>query len=222
MAYSYLKKARHSNLVTLVEMLGYQPRTSLLPNQLARNIQQHSTIHFQFIVRCEAVGGGMFQLKDLVFCFDVTGAVINCVGRVFPNCLGNGDNTHVLFPLPPSPPPPLPPPPPSPSPPPSSPPPPSPPPPSPPSPPSPALVTMGKCTNGINNAHILEPLCGFASPKPWELFGKRRSLDESNKEHLVSDSSPCASSRVNCASQKELGVFNDCSVLAVAGVLFMD
>ncbi|KAI8548570.1 hypothetical protein RHMOL_Rhmol07G0282800 [Rhododendron molle] len=27
------------------------------------------------------------------------------------------------------------------------------------------------CTNGINNAHVLEPSCGFASPKPyWELF----------------------------------------------------
>ncbi|KAF7138428.1 hypothetical protein RHSIM_Rhsim07G0218600 [Rhododendron simsii] len=136
MVYIYLKIARHSNLVTLVEMLGYQPGTSLAPNQLARSIQQHSTIHFQFIVRCEALGGGMFQLKDLIFCFDVMGAVINCRGRAFPNCPGNGGNTPVLFPLPPSPPPP---PPPSPSPPPPPPPPPSPPPPSPPppSPPSP-------------------------------------------------------------------------------------
>ncbi|KAG5542003.1 hypothetical protein RHGRI_021738 [Rhododendron griersonianum] len=79
MVYSYLK-ARHNNLVTLVEMLGYQPRTSLVPNQFACSIQQHSTIHFQFIVRCEAVDGGMFQLEDLVFCFDVTEAVNNCVG----------------------------------------------------------------------------------------------------------------------------------------------
>ncbi|KAG5542005.1 hypothetical protein RHGRI_021740 [Rhododendron griersonianum] len=82
-----------------------------------------------------------------------------------------------------------------------------------------AYQFLSKCTSGINNAHILEPSCGFATPKPYlELFGKRRSLDESNKELLVPDSSPCASSRVNCASQKELGVFNDFSVLAIAGI----
>ncbi|KAI8548569.1 hypothetical protein RHMOL_Rhmol07G0282700 [Rhododendron molle] len=44
---------------------------------------------------------------------------------------------------------------------------------------------------------ILEPLCDFASRKPWELFSTRRSsLGESNKELLVPHSSPCASARI--------------------------
>lgn len=52
-------------------------------------------------------------------------------------------------------------------------------------------------TNGLNGAHILEPNCGFASPRPWDWFSKRRSLDDTNKELVVSESSPCASSRID-------------------------
>ncbi|OMO70806.1 Peptidase S10, serine carboxypeptidase [Corchorus olitorius] len=35
-----------------------------------------------------------------------------------------------------------------------------------------------ECISGINSAHILEPLCVFASPKPQEMSATRRYLDE--------------------------------------------
>ncbi|KAL6983024.1 putative serine carboxypeptidase-like 52, partial [Sarracenia purpurea var. burkii] len=53
------------------------------------------------------------------------------------------------------------------------------------------------CTSGLDNAQILEPSCGFASPKSHELLSKR-SLDERDKELIVvSESSPCESSRID-------------------------
>ncbi|KAM7514431.1 hypothetical protein LguiA_004014 [Lonicera macranthoides] len=33
-----------------------------------------------------------------------------------------------------------------------------------------------QCKNGLETAHILEPECGFASPKPPKFFGERRAL----------------------------------------------
>ncbi|KAF8030984.1 hypothetical protein BT93_D0234 [Corymbia citriodora subsp. variegata] len=38
------------------------------------------------------------------------------------------------------------------------------------------LTAFYQCISGLQTAHILEPLCGFASPKPGEMFGVRRSL----------------------------------------------
>ncbi|KAG6705363.1 hypothetical protein I3842_07G175700 [Carya illinoinensis] len=40
------------------------------------------------------------------------------------------------------------------------------------------------CVSALNTAQILEPLCGFASPKPQAMFGKRRSLYENLKAFL--------------------------------------
>jgi len=51
--------------------------------------------------------------------------------------------------------------------------------------------------NGLNIAHILEPHCDSVSSKPWDFFSKRRSLDDTNKELVVSESSPCPSSRTD-------------------------
>ncbi|XP_050214128.1 serine carboxypeptidase-like 17 [Mercurialis annua] len=40
-----------------------------------------------------------------------------------------------------------------------------------------------KCTSGLLENHILEPTCGyFASPKPFELVGKRSSLIDNNQD----------------------------------------
>ncbi|CAL5415266.1 unnamed protein product [Camellia sinensis] len=51
------------------------------------------------------------------------------------------------------------------------------------------------CIDGVLNSQILEPSCGFASPKPQELFSERRYVDEKNIELVVRQSSPCDSSR---------------------------
>lgn len=40
------------------------------------------------------------------------------------------------------------------------------------------VQTFKELLQGINNPHILEPKCEFASPRPHLLFGQRRSLDE--------------------------------------------
>ncbi|CAN4092176.1 unnamed protein product [Withania somnifera] len=40
------------------------------------------------------------------------------------------------------------------------------------------VQTFKELLKGINNPHILEPKCEFASPRPHLLFGQRRSLDE--------------------------------------------
>ncbi|PSS17306.1 Serine carboxypeptidase-like, partial [Actinidia chinensis var. chinensis] len=58
------------------------------------------------------------------------------------------------------------------------------------------VEAFNECTSELNPAYILEPSCGLVSPKPRELFGKRRSLHERNKEVFVPETSPCASSRI--------------------------
>ncbi|XP_010061646.2 serine carboxypeptidase-like 2 isoform X1 [Eucalyptus grandis] len=40
------------------------------------------------------------------------------------------------------------------------------------------LMAFHQCTSGLQTAQILEPLCGYASMKPGEMFGDRRSLLE--------------------------------------------
>ncbi|KAH7847290.1 hypothetical protein Vadar_024310 [Vaccinium darrowii] len=59
------------------------------------------------------------------------------------------------------------------------------------------VETYTQVTNGVNTPYILEPFCGYASPNPPDLFSKRRSLDDTNKELVASESSPCASSRID-------------------------
>ncbi|KAL7175675.1 hypothetical protein ACSBR2_029296 [Camellia fascicularis] len=54
-----------------------------------------------------------------------------------------------------------------------------------------------QCIDGVETSQILEPSCGFASPKPQELFGERRYVDEKNIELVVRQPSPCDSSRIN-------------------------
>nr|DAD24905.1 TPA_asm: hypothetical protein HUJ06_026369 [Nelumbo nucifera] len=46
------------------------------------------------------------------------------------------------------------------------------------------MQAFSECLSGINTAHILEPLCGFASPKPKEKFGDRRYLEDNSREIL--------------------------------------
>ncbi|KAL7207968.1 hypothetical protein ACSBR1_029842 [Camellia fascicularis] len=54
-----------------------------------------------------------------------------------------------------------------------------------------------QCIDGVLKSQILEPSCGFASPKPQELFSERRYVNEKNIELVVRQSSPCDSSRIN-------------------------
>ncbi|KAA8528449.1 hypothetical protein F0562_035804 [Nyssa sinensis] len=46
------------------------------------------------------------------------------------------------------------------------------------------VQAFSQCTSGIQHAHILEPLCGFASPKPHKLFGRRAFHDEKVRKLL--------------------------------------
>ncbi|XP_042508668.1 serine carboxypeptidase-like 18 [Macadamia integrifolia] len=46
------------------------------------------------------------------------------------------------------------------------------------------MQSFYKCISGLNIAQILEPLCFFASPKPEEMVGDRRSLKQKNNEFL--------------------------------------
>lgn len=39
-------------------------------------------------------------------------------------------------------------------------------------------LSPSQCISGLQTAQILEPLCGYASPKPGEMLGDRRSLLE--------------------------------------------
>ncbi|KAF7142059.1 hypothetical protein RHSIM_Rhsim06G0063200 [Rhododendron simsii] len=59
------------------------------------------------------------------------------------------------------------------------------------------VEAYSQCISGIQTAQILEPLCGFASPKPHQFFSERRSLDDDNTELLLPEQSPCASNRVD-------------------------
>lgn len=51
------------------------------------------------------------------------------------------------------------------------------------------IAAYQKCVSGINFAHILEPTCFFASPKPQK-FSDRRSLDGMPVSLLASDPQP--------------------------------
>ncbi|KAK6277639.1 hypothetical protein POUND7_017962 [Theobroma cacao] len=53
-----------------------------------------------------------------------------------------------------------------------------------------------KCISGIETTHILEPLCSFASPKPQEMYARRRYLDEHQKELL--DPEPPILPKIGC------------------------
>ncbi|WCJ35570.1 serine carboxypeptidase-like 2 [Euphorbia peplus] len=44
-----------------------------------------------------------------------------------------------------------------------------------------------KCTSGIQPGQILEPICGFAAPKPFQIFDKRRSLIQNSSFFLQID-----------------------------------
>jgi hypothetical protein len=46
-----------------------------------------------------------------------------------------------------------------------------------------------QCLSGINFAHVLEPSCAFASPKPQATFDQRRSLYQNPKVFLDPDPS---------------------------------
>ncbi|KAH7844522.1 hypothetical protein Vadar_028953 [Vaccinium darrowii] len=119
--------------------VGYPLGHEYDPQQMSASISQKS--NFQVTIRCESRKPYGLQVKELMFCVDIKGSLMNCRVPV-DDCGPSG--TLAMFPklaLPP-PPPPLPPspspPPLSPPPPPPSPPPPSPPPPPPPSPPPPS------------------------------------------------------------------------------------
>ncbi|XP_048226705.1 serine carboxypeptidase-like 18 isoform X3 [Ricinus communis] len=51
------------------------------------------------------------------------------------------------------------------------------------------LQDFDKCRSELQQGQILEPICGFASPKPFQLFGKRRSLNENSQYFLDIDPS---------------------------------
>ncbi|XP_059635200.1 serine carboxypeptidase-like 2 isoform X2 [Cornus florida] len=57
------------------------------------------------------------------------------------------------------------------------------------------LQAFDQSISGIQNAHVLEKLCGFASPKPHELFGKRL-LNEKSRELSVPE--PSSLSAFSC------------------------
>ncbi|KAI8550094.1 hypothetical protein RHMOL_Rhmol06G0077700 [Rhododendron molle] len=59
------------------------------------------------------------------------------------------------------------------------------------------VEAYSQCISGIQTAQILEPQCGFASPKPHQFFGERRSLYNEEAELLLPEQSPCASNRVD-------------------------
>lgn len=59
------------------------------------------------------------------------------------------------------------------------------------------VEAYSQCISGIQTAQILEPLCGFASPKPHQFFGERRSLYDEEVELLLPEQSPCASNQVD-------------------------
>ncbi|XWS14809.1 hypothetical protein CRYUN_Cryun35bG0040300 [Craigia yunnanensis] len=59
-----------------------------------------------------------------------------------------------------------------------------------------------KCTSRIETAHILEPLCSFASPKPQEMSARRRYLDEHHNELL--DPEPPTLPTIGCRTYSYL------------------
>ncbi|CAK7336629.1 unnamed protein product [Dovyalis caffra] len=46
------------------------------------------------------------------------------------------------------------------------------------------VEAFDKCISGIKESHILEPKCIYVSPRPVEMFGRRRSLNENPLEFL--------------------------------------
>ncbi|THG23123.1 hypothetical protein TEA_016809 [Camellia sinensis var. sinensis] len=84
-----------------------------------------------------------------------------------------------------------------------------------------------QCIDGVLKSQILEPSCGFASPKPQELFSERRYVDEKNIELVVRQSSPCDSSRINAYKLSYIWNNNDrvreaLHIRKVASVIFID
>ncbi|XP_042495430.1 serine carboxypeptidase-like 18 [Macadamia integrifolia] len=52
------------------------------------------------------------------------------------------------------------------------------------------MQSFYKCISGLNQAHILEPFCTFASPIPKEVVGDRRSLRQSYSDQFLHDPQP--------------------------------
>ncbi|CAL5349035.1 unnamed protein product [Camellia sinensis] len=66
-----------------------------------------------------------------------------------------------------------------------------------------------QCIDGLYRNQILEPSCGFASPKPQELFSDRRSVNEKNIEPVVRQPSPCDSSSTHAYKLSHLWLNDD-------------
>ncbi|CAL5428240.1 unnamed protein product [Camellia sinensis] len=66
-----------------------------------------------------------------------------------------------------------------------------------------------QCIDGLPKDQILEPYCGFDSPKPQELFSERRFVNEKYIKLLVHQLSPCDFSRINAYKLSHLWVNND-------------
>ncbi|CAL5354769.1 unnamed protein product [Camellia sinensis] len=68
------------------------------------------------------------------------------------------------------------------------------------------------CIDGLPKDQILEPYCGFDSPKPQELFSERRFVNEKYIKLLVHQLSPCdfsrhfISERYNCSVAADMAV----------------
>ncbi|THG14855.1 hypothetical protein TEA_010422 [Camellia sinensis var. sinensis] len=66
-----------------------------------------------------------------------------------------------------------------------------------------------ECIDGLPKDQILEPYCGFDSPKPQELFSERRFVNEKYIKLLVHQLSPCDFSRINAYKLSHLWLNND-------------
>ncbi|XP_028069026.1 serine carboxypeptidase-like 7 isoform X1 [Camellia sinensis] len=66
-----------------------------------------------------------------------------------------------------------------------------------------------QCIDGLPKDQILEPYCGFDSPKPQELFSERRFVNEKYIKLLVHQLSPCDFSRINAYKLSHLWLNND-------------
>ncbi|CAL5418035.1 unnamed protein product [Camellia sinensis] len=66
-----------------------------------------------------------------------------------------------------------------------------------------------QCIDGLNAYQILDPSCGFASPKPQELFSERRSVNEKSIELVVDRPLPCDSSLIHAYKLSHLWLNDD-------------
>ncbi|KAE9598967.1 putative peptidase S10, serine carboxypeptidase, alpha/Beta hydrolase [Lupinus albus] len=62
------------------------------------------------------------------------------------------------------------------------------------------LESLDELTSGISEVHILEPKCEFASPKPFEVSWRRRSLNEKYPRNITDThlTLPALNCRVLC------------------------